>query len=148
MPGSPFDSFHRGQVYVSNKNKVTQPSSALHHSAELSACLIMEGCAENSFLPSNTILMVISDGGPEYWLSYGSVQVALLCLFFRVNCDILIAVYTCPYQSWTNPAERVMSVLNLALQNTSLQRKEMSSEHEKLVKNKSTVKEVRAGILF
>ena len=64
-----------------------------------------------------------------------SVQVALLCLFLRVNCDILIAVSTCPYQSWTNPAERVMSVINLALQNTSLQRKEMSSEHEKLVKN-------------
>ncbi len=39
-----------------------------------------------------------------------------------------------------------MSVLNLALQNTSLERKPMSSDHESSVKNKNTMKSVRAEI--
>ena len=50
---------------------------------------------------------------------------------------MFIAVCTCPYQSWTDPAERVMSILNLALQNVSLERKQMDEESEKLVKNKN-----------
>ena len=52
---------------------------------------------------------------------------------------MLIAVRTCPYQTWTNPAERVMSVLNLTLQNVSLERKEMDEEAEKLIKNKNNM---------
>ena len=145
IPDSLRDSFHRGQVYVSNKNKVTQPSSALRHSAELSKTLLMEGCAQDSLLGSGkSILIIMSDGGPDHRLSYGSVQIALLCLFFRMNCDVLIALCSCPYQSWTNPAERMMSVLNLALQNTSLERAQMSSEHECFVKNKNNMKAVRA----
>ena len=145
IPDSPRDSFHRGQVYVSNKNKVTQPSSALRHSAELSKTLLTEGCAQDSLLGSGkSILIIMSDGGPDHRLSYGSVQIALLCLFFRMNCDVLIALCSCPYQSWTNPAERMMSVLNLALQNTSLERAQMSSEQECLVKNKNNMKAVRA----
>ena len=85
------------------------------------------------------VLLVLSDGGPDHRLSYGSVQVSLLALFFRLNLDMLIAVRTCPYQSWTNPAERVMSILNLALQNVSLERKEMDEECEKLIKNKNNM---------
>ena len=146
IPDSACDSFHRGQVYVTNKNKVTQPSHALRHSVELSKIILKEGCAEQSLSLGKPILMIMSDGGPDHRLSYGSVQIGLLCLFFCLNCDILIALSTCPYQSWTNPAERVMSVLNLALQNTSLQREEMSSDLEILVKNKNSMKAVRAEI--
>ena len=56
---------------------------------------------------------------------------------------MLIAVRTCPYQSWTNPADCVMSILNLALQNVPLERKEMDKEFEKVMKNKKNVKAVR-----
>ena len=84
----------------------------------------------------------MSDGGPDHKLSYGSVQVALLALFIRLNLDVLIAVRTCPYQSWSNTAERVMSLLNLVLQNVSLERQAMSEECEKLVHNVKTVKEL------
>ena len=38
IPESPSDSFVKGQVYVGNKNKVTQASSPLRHSTELSKC--------------------------------------------------------------------------------------------------------------
>lgn len=89
----------------------------------------------------------MSDGGPDHRLAYGSVQVALLALFIRLNLDVLMAVCTCPYQSWSNTAERVMSLLNLALQNVSLERQAMSEECEKLVHNVNTMKELRSHIV-
>lgn len=58
---------------------------------------------------------------------------------------MLIAVRTCPYQSWTN-SERVMSILNLTLQNVSLERNLMDDESEKLVKNDNNVKAVHETI--
>ena len=108
--------------------------------------LIREACSENSVIGDKSILLLLSDGGPDHRLSYGSVQVALLALFLRLNLDMLVAVRTCPYQSWTNPAERIMSVLNLALQNVSLERNLMDEESEKLVKNDNNVKAVRETI--
>ena len=56
--------------------------------------------------------------------------------------DMLIAIRTCSYQSWQNIAERVMSTLNLGLQNVALCRKEMPEEFERLTANKSTLAEV------
>ena len=89
-----------------------------------------------------SILLLLSDRGPDHRLSYGSVQVVLLALFIRLNLDMLIAVRTCPYQSWMNPAKRVMSILNLALQNVSLERQRMDDESEKLLRNDNSVKVV------
>ena len=45
-----------------------------------------------------------------------------ICLFLQLNLDMLIALQCCPSQSLVNPAERVMSLLNLALQNCALER--------------------------
>ena len=104
IPESPLDSFFTCQVYVGNKNKVTQPSSPLCHSIELSKILFRDGCAEDS-VGNKSVLLVLSDGGPDHRLSYGSVQVAFLALFLHLNLDMLIVIRTCPYQSWTNPAE-------------------------------------------
>ena len=144
IPQSPLDSFFSGQVYVGNKNKVTQVSSPLCHAAELSKVILSEQCSENA--ATKSVLLVVSDGGPDHRLSYGTVQTSLLALFIRQNLDMLIAIRTCPYQSWTNPAERVMSILNLALQNVSLERKAMDEESEKKLKNKNNLKAVRSEI--
>ncbi len=72
-----------------------------------------------------------------------SVQIALLCVFIQLDLDMLVAVRTCPYQSWQNIAERVMSTLNLGLQNVALCRKAMPEEFEKLVVNKLTLTDIR-----
>ena len=52
----------------------------------------------------------------------------------------------CPYQSWTNPAERVMSTLNLALQNVSLMRHSMDDSLERAIRHKNSLTAVRATI--
>ena len=56
-----------------------------------------------------------------------------------------MSVHICPYQSWTNIAERVMSTLNIALQNTALARKQMG-EFKEFVRGKNILREVCQAI--
>ena len=78
-------------------------------------------------------MIILSDGGPDHRLCYGSVKVSMIALFLKLNLDMLVCMQMCPYQSWTNPAERVMSTLNLALQNVSLMRDKMDEEMERAI---------------
>ena len=49
----------------------------------------------------------------------------------------------CPSQSWTNLEERVMSVLNLALQNVATEGDEMESYFEEMVRRNNTLTKLR-----
>ena len=133
VPDNASDSFFRGATFVTNKDKVTQPSSALRHSAEMKSliCLNYDG-----MVASKPVLVIVSDGGPDHRVTFGSVQVASLSLFCSLDLDMLVCVRTCPYQSWTNVAARIMSTLNLALQNVSLARSNMSQRAEAVLKKK------------
>ena len=125
IPGAARDSFFSGPVFVTLKDKVMQPSNALRHATELSKVI------ESNFSSQvPQILLLISDGGSDHRVTFLSVKVALIAIFLKLDVDMLIAIRTCPYQSWSNMAERVMSTLNLALQNVSLAREEMAPELE------------------
>ena len=95
---------------------------------------------------SKSVLVIVSDGGPDHRVTFGAVKVASLYLFQTLDLDMLNCVRTCPYQSWQNLAEYVMSTLNLALQNVSLARSRTSPELEDFVKNKNTLSDVRDTI--
>ena len=144
IPETASDSFYRGDPFVTNKDKVSQPSSALRHCTELTN-IIRTHHSDQDHL-SKPILVVVSDGGPDHRVTFGSVKVASLTLFRALDLDMLICIRTCPYQSWTNVAERVMSTLNLALQNVSLARTAMADHFERLVKNKNSLADVREAI--
>ena len=107
IPDNPSESFYTGQVYVGIKDAVFEPSTALRYLCEQFKVLEMEGLSERA------IHALRSDGGPEHRVRNGSVQVALICYFLESKCDLVIGLNTCPTQSWTSPAERVMPVLNL-----------------------------------
>ena len=139
IPESAEDSFYSGKPYVTLKDKVIQPSSALRHAAEQYKILSTD-------FPDSHVLLLVSDGGPDHRLTYSSVQVCLLSVFVHLDLDMLVAVRTCPYQSWNNIAERVMSTLNLGLQNVALCRKAMPVEFEKAVANKNTLADIRETI--
>ena len=100
----------------------------------------------DGMVASNKVLVIVSDGGPDHRVTFGSVQVASLSLFCSLDLDMLVCVRTCPYQSWTNVAERIMSTLNLALQNVSLARSNMSQRAEAVLKKKKTLDEIREAI--
>ena len=142
IPEDSSDSFYRGQALVTNKDKVSQPSSAIRHSTEMTELICTHFSADGK-TSSCSIAVVVSDGGPDHRVTFGSVQVASLAMFRALDLDMLVCVRTCPYQSWQNVAERAMSTLNLALQNVSLARTPMLERFEQLVKNKNTIGELR-----
>lgn len=61
-------------------------------------------------------------------------QLSFLSLFCSiVNLEFLVACRTAPGHSWANPAERIMSLLNLAFQNTALAREQASEMWRQLL---------------
>ena len=140
VPEKPVDSFFTGQAFVTNKDKVTQPSNALRHATELTSLV------QTHYGTARPIMVLVSDGGPDHRVTFGSVQVANICMLQALDLDMLVCVCTCPYQSWQNIAERVMSTLNFALQNVSLARSKMPEVFEALIHNKNTLQDVRTVI--
>lgn len=143
-PETAIDSFFSGQAVVTSKDKVTQLSSAMRHATELRD--IIHTHYGDSGHAKKPIMIIVSDGGPDHRVTFGSVKLANICLFRNLDLDMLVHVQTCPYQSWQNVAECVMSTLNLALQNVSLSRQSMPSEFEVFVRNKNTLGDVRKEI--
>ena len=94
IPESANGSFYQGKAFVICRDKVTQPSSPQRHVAELSL-IVTRNFSSDGVRSDKPILMPVTDGGPNHRLTYASVKVALLS-----------AVRTCPYQSWTNLAEK------------------------------------------
>ncbi len=60
-------------------------------------------------------LCVHLHGGPDHRISYLSVQISLICLFFTLDLDMLVAARTAPHHSFRNPVERIVSLLNIGL---------------------------------
>ena len=142
IPESTSDSFYQGIPYVTTKERIFQSSGPFRHAAEM-LNIIQADFSTDQVQLAEEILAIYSDGGGDHNVTHGSVQVSLLCLFLQTNVDMLIAIRTCPTQSWVNPAERIMSLLNLALQNVALARTPMTDDFEALIKNKSTMTDVR-----
>jgi len=140
IPNDISETFYRGQVYVSYKDTTFQPSSAIRHASEFYNTLMQY---YDINLPE--ILLLYTDGGPDHRTTFGSVQISLICLFLQGDFDFLASVRTAPYHSWTNPAERVMSILNLALQGVSLERDKMDNVLEEILKGKNTLEEIRVA---
>ncbi|GBC10931.2 hypothetical protein GLOIN_2v1780244 [Rhizophagus irregularis DAOM 181602=DAOM 197198] len=116
------DSFYQGQVYIAYKDTIFQPSSAIRHAIEFYNNYSIQ-YQDNINKPK--ILLLYTNGGPDHRCTYGSVQISLIALFLKGNFDFLAAVRTAPYHSWANPAECIMSILSLALQDVALKREDM-----------------------
>ncbi|KAI8511918.1 hypothetical protein Bbelb_110180 [Branchiostoma belcheri] len=142
VPESTDGSFHRGRVFVTTKEKVFQPSTPARHATEV--CNILRSCASSDDVNLHCpILLVYTDGGPDHRVTYLTVKLSYIALFIALDLDVLIAARCAPNASWMNPAERVMSVLNLALQNVSIAREKMADQFEARVKGKSDLKSLR-----
>ena len=131
-------SWYSGQVCITFKEGVFQPSSPMRHGAELSSWLTAQ-------LGSKSILLLYTDGRPDHRLTYVSTQLSLIALFLNLNLDLLCAARTAPNQSWRNPVERIMSIVNLGLQSMGVMRKEMPAEAEKVLKNCNSIKQIRSA---
>lgn len=68
---------------------------------------------------------------------------SLIVLFKQLKLEFLVACRTAPGHSWANPAERIMSLLNICFQNTALSREESTSEIEQIIKSCNGMSEIR-----
>lgn len=123
IPGDIASSWYDGNVFVSLKDAEFEPSSPMRHMAELYSLL-------SSQPDQKQVLLLYTDGGPDHRVTYVSVQLALIAIFKLLDLDFLCAARTAPCQSWRNPVERIMSILNLGLQCVGLMRKKMEDTFE------------------
>ena len=136
IPDSITESFYRGKVFVGVKDAVFSPSSPLLHSHEVIDII-------DQLHSVQPILAVYTDGGPDHRPTFLSVQLSWIALFRKLKLDMLIAVRTAPGQSFINPVERVMSLLNVALYGVSLERTRMDDQYETILGRCSSVSEIR-----
>ena len=78
----------------------------------------------------------------DHRVNYLSVEIALICLFLKEDRDMLVPGRTLQFNSWKDPAERVMSVLSFGAQGVGLMRKE-SPILESIIKNCNNMKSIR-----
>ena len=69
--------FYTGQVFVGLKENAFQPSSPIRHVMELNHVLDIAN------IPKQPILLLYTEGGPDYHLTYVSVQISLINLFLE-----------------------------------------------------------------
>ena len=129
----------RGDVYVGLKDAVFQRSTSLRHAEEL--VRLMSSVME----PEQSVLIILTDSGPDRNLERASIEASWLAVARKLDLDGLVVLRTVPRLSrWRNPVERVMSVLNLGLQNLALSRPALSEEFEKKLKACNSMAEIRA----
>lgn len=142
LPNNARDSFYKGAVHVTVKDKLFEASTPQRHVVETMKILRDSRSVDGVSL-DQPILLLYTDGGPDHRTTYKRVQLTLVYMFIALDLDALFAARTAPCQSYANPAERIMSTLNLALQNCSLARSEMSPGMEAKMKSLSTLTSVR-----
>jgi hypothetical protein len=135
VPETIEESFYRGRVFVILKENAFQPSSPIRHMTELQQTL-------KRLVPVKPILVIYTDGGPDHRLTYLSVQLSLMAIFLDLDLDFICAVRTPPQHSWKNPVERIMSIINLALQGVGSMREVVAHEDE--LKRCNSLKSIRA----
>lgn len=82
-----WDSFFDGKGSVTLKNKITQPSTPMHHSTE-AITIFHKTCCEDSINLNKPILIHYTDGGPDHSSTYGSVEVAGIAALIALDADI------------------------------------------------------------
>ena len=125
VPFSADKSFCRGKVTVIVNDNVLQPSSPMRHAAALMTML------RSRYADSQPpMLLKYSDGGTDQGNTLESVKCSLIAVFKLLNLYMIIAARCAPGQSWINTAERVILLLNIALQNCALERQPCSDAIE------------------
>ena len=67
------------------------------------------------------VIMKFSDGGTHHRNNLEAVKCSSICICKELDLDLFIGARCAPGQSWVNHAERVMSILNIGLQNFSIE---------------------------
>ncbi|XP_073720261.1 uncharacterized protein [Misgurnus anguillicaudatus] len=137
VPSQPEGSWYSGKVKIVVQDSVFQKSTAYRNAA---ATVRLAQEDPSGWKP---IHVKYSDGGTEHRTLLVKVQLSLIAIFKMLKLDMLIACRAAPGQSWQNPVERVMAILNIGLQNCALEREKAAEDMENLLKRCSSMAEIR-----
>ena len=84
IPEGIIQSFYRGQVNVTYKDSISQPSSSFRFTAELLKVL-NESNFSAEVAPH---IFMVTDGGPEHCVNFNSVKIPLLIIFRELHLVI------------------------------------------------------------
>ena len=140
IPGCIEESFYRGQVTVTLKDSVFEASNPNRFVAEV---INYWHRLEEEKRDACSIIFLVTDGGPEHRTTFESVKLALIHLFKVTGVDMVVAIRMAPGQSFVNPVERIMSILNIGLQNVALERPSSSVETERYLDACPTMDAIR-----
>lgn len=136
VPCQPEGSWYSSKVKIVVQDSIFQKSTAYRHAAA-TVRLAQEDPSE-----WKPIHVKYSDGGTEHRTLLVKVQPSLIAIFNMLGLDMLIACRAALGQSWQNPVERVMAILNIGLQNCALERDKTAEDMEHLLKRCSSVAEI------
>ena len=136
IPDAVDESFVQGQVHAAINDAVFQVASGFRHAA--STIRMMK---EKQQPPP--VIMKLTDGGTDQRNNLELVKCASIIIFKELNLGIYILARCAPGLNWINPAERIMSILNLGLQNVSLERQQGSEVTEKVLKDCKSMNDIR-----
>ena len=108
IPTAVESSWLKGELQVEVKDAVLENSGPWRHAEEL------ERAVADAVTASATVVLLLTDGGPDHNLTFAVVQASHIATCLHLNLDVLLR--TVPNNSWRNPVERSMSTPNLALQ--------------------------------
>lgn len=117
-------SFYKGRAHVCLKDSIFQPSNAERHAVELLSLMDDVGG-----IPA-LVMSMMTNGGADHNCRHLAVQMSWLGVLLISGFDMLVVSRVAPTHSWSNPAERVMSPLNLAMQNMALAREKLDEDFE------------------
>ena len=124
---------------LASRTPVFQGNTPIRHMTELAQIHDSDPCI-------TSILLQCNDGGPDHRVNMLSVHLAIIALFLKLDLDAYVTVRTPPGHSWKNMAERIMSILKLALQSDGIMRSEMSEDMEILLASMGSVSDARKQV--
>ena len=108
IPDAVDESFVRGQVHTATNDAVFQVASRFRHAA--ATIRLMKKKHQ-----SPPVIMKFTDDGTDQRNNLELLKFASIIIFKALNLDMYILARCALGHSWINPAERVMSILNLVL---------------------------------
>ena len=113
IPADVEDSWYCGIPDIYLKLHAMEPSTAVRNAKEIANVIIDHYGGKKELV--TPISGICTDGGPEHWSSFLSVQIACIALQRFLYLDMLVAARTAPGHSFKNPPQKVHCILNLAL---------------------------------
>jgi hypothetical protein len=126
-----------GEANGTLKDAVFQASTLVRHATQL---LSMNKSMKRKL---DAFTLAFTNGGPDHNIFFFNVMISWLGYFILGKSNFLVVARTTPAQSWTNHAERLMSVLNLTISSCALSQEFMSDEFEKNMKKCGNMSGVR-----